>query len=272
MYDHAVNTRLLPLDLAEAWTRRSRIRPNLVRLNDLIEEESTHRSTCLADVIQTHLVFAMSFDAQKLHLIDCTVGDDGCTGRTYGDVYVQGTSPLVTRASPRNLLHQRSDAGQINDCVLRWFEEYARRVETLRYLHGRIAMSLFPTSGAGFSSVVSRGALRVTFSAIILPELTTFDLGRPLYIFAYQISFSMLSIEDQRILHDEKQAGTPFKPLRRAQLQSRHWVSVLFYRAVRVHTMLHAFFHRLAPVNSRKVLTESFQVYLVWMSWMCVFC
>ncbi len=147
------------------------------------------------------VVFAASFNANKLFLVDAATAD----------VHVM----LRTRA-----LQPACPSEEARDGVLRWVEDHAALLtsgalsveEVEAGAPATRGISLFPRRAPQLSSAVTRG-VRVEASAVYMPEQS--DSLRD--SFAYRVRFSLLSLEEQA-------AAGVVPPVISVQLMSRHWV------------------------------------------------
>lgn len=145
VYDHEVSTMLLPLAAAVRLT---------VFLQERIWPLKSHSPKMLA--------FACSFNFSKIFLVDV------CDGSVHA--WTKKRSPL---------LEQAVAAGDgVADGLLRWMNEYARRLEAGHYAvaslrpeqaPGMRGISLFPAQPPELTSCVTKG-VEVTASCIYMPE------------------------------------------------------------------------------------------------------
>ncbi|CAE8645050.1 unnamed protein product, partial [Polarella glacialis] len=177
-YDHEVSTILLPLKAA-------------LRLTLLLQD----RIPALKTSHPTKLAFACSFNFSKILLVDVTDGSVFA--------WTRRPTPLIEPACPA------SDA-ESADGLLRWVEEYARRLYSDIYkpisLRSELApvnrgICLFPMSGPDLSVCVTRG-VEVAACCVYMPE---HPQG-----WTYSITFRLVASPEER----------GFKT---CQLQARHW-------------------------------------------------
>lgn len=187
-YDHIVATRLYPLARVLRYTR-------MCRDNRIISGDSTR------------IIFAASFNFSKLFFFDAMTGQ----------VHVSLTDKRQTLpAGPEG-----------DDGMLRWFEEYTRRVtEEGMYEVDRIVpelpssrgINLFPQTAPLQSTATTRGII-VKASAIFIPEQSVLRGLTPRYQFAYSVRYNLQPLEEQAA--DPRNAGVV---TRSAQLSTRHWL------------------------------------------------
>lgn len=198
VYDHVVCGRMLPLTRAIHWSYVSGLAPPAALLQ--------------TGTLAGHVPFATSFRVQdKMLVVDAASGGIHVVKRP---VY----APMQRAAPPDSVPGS-------NDGVLRWFEEYSRRLASGMYgmalleeeLPSSRAICLFPRQPPLMLEEVTRG-VRVRASVVYVPEQS--PSGR--HLFAYSIGFSLLPTEEQRA-HWPATAGAPHAVLR-CQLLSRHWV------------------------------------------------
>eukprot|EP00747_Dinoflagellata_sp_TGD_P186141 gnl/TRDRNA2_/TRDRNA2_43032_c0_seq1.p1 gnl/TRDRNA2_/TRDRNA2_43032_c0~~gnl/TRDRNA2_/TRDRNA2_43032_c0_seq1.p1 ORF type:complete len:504 (+),score=68.14 gnl/TRDRNA2_/TRDRNA2_43032_c0_seq1:46-1512(+) len=178
VYDHEVSVVLLPFQ-------------TVLKLSSFLREKLQNWRK-----LPTMLAFAASFNFSKIFLVDAA-----------GDVLVwtRRPSPDFERAVPAPAEGDRVEAGGL----LRWVEEYARRLEKGFYKMAPLAperpeslgVRIFPLGGDAYTRCVTRG-VEITASCVYMPE---HPQG-----WTYSISFSLVGSPEQR----------GFKT---CQLSQRHW-------------------------------------------------
>mmetsp|Transcript_9201 Transcript_9201/g.16161 ORF Transcript_9201/g.16161 Transcript_9201/m.16161 type:complete len:564 (-) Transcript_9201:1093-2784(-) len=167
VYDHLCVTRMLPLERACWWTQVLKMQGKL-------------------DVRRRCMVIAASFNFKKLFVVDLDNAD------------------ILVNSRPEYLLACPSTG--TGDGVLRWFEEYGKRLQGGWYnielldadFPSSKAISLFPRVSPSMTCAVTRG-VRVCATTLFAPEVS--DAGRTM--FTYSIRFSLLTEEQQQGLIDE---------------------------------------------------------------------
>ncbi|GBG67597.1 hypothetical protein CBR_g726 [Chara braunii] len=105
------------------------------------------------------------------------------------------------------------------DGLLRWLEEYVRRLQSGMYAVRREpnspckSIGLFPQTGPNYSVEVTNG-VQVRCSSVFVPELSSMG-GHPNYWFAYSVCMRLLP-------HDGRQGSA--RRFKSCQLRARHWI------------------------------------------------
>ena len=140
-YDHNVNVRLLPLQRIKEWT--SRVLPHFTLPN------STQR-----------IVVAASFNLHKLVFLDCS---NGLVYVGTRDVMSGGGEMLPAVPPGAACADGRFQRTRL-DGMLRWMEEYSRRLHEGKYLVRNLndwefsrGICLFPESGLEVTQAVTQG-------------------------------------------------------------------------------------------------------------------
>mmetsp|Transcript_12374 Transcript_12374/g.37252 ORF Transcript_12374/g.37252 Transcript_12374/m.37252 type:complete len:473 (+) Transcript_12374:86-1504(+) len=194
-YDHVVSTRLLPLHRLVRWTKQ-------LQAHAFPPTEGVAPMVLMAASFSFNKIFVV--DAESAAVKVC-LQDKRCT--------LDAVPQIV---------------GQV-DGVMRWLEEFASRLLAMRYriiaengagVPATLSLSLFDTAQPGAAEAITHG-VRVTAMPLFVPEHSRRGTAEApalqRYFFAYSIRFSLLSVADQ------KAAGIK-KPIKFAQLKSRHWV------------------------------------------------
>mmetsp|Transcript_7207 Transcript_7207/g.15734 ORF Transcript_7207/g.15734 Transcript_7207/m.15734 type:complete len:446 (+) Transcript_7207:122-1459(+) len=184
-YDELVSVRMLPLDRMIKWT-------TVIQNGRLVN--------------RNQILFAASFNFKKLFVVN-------------------SADASISVVSPGVLLPAVPTVAGAEDGVLRWLEEYARRLSCGYYcvelldpeLSSSASISLFPAQAPGMVKAVTRG-VQVRGSCLYVPEHS--PPGRN--VFTYSIRFSLLPHDEQR-QHWPATAGPP-RVLDSCQLMTRHWI------------------------------------------------
>ncbi|GLC42449.1 hypothetical protein PLESTF_000813600 [Pleodorina starrii] len=220
VYDHQVVSRMPPLRRAALWRSElvGGMAENSRRIQERLgqtggreaadqrwrvecerREEEARRAGLEPRASLDHLIpFSCSYNLEeKIFVADAVSG---------------GLALAKPRVGGWDLRQAVPGAGS-RDGPLRWFEEYARRLESGYYqpwvLPEQLSVitriiSLFPRTPPAMAEAVTRG-VRVRASVVYVPEAVA-PRGR--HLFAYAIRFSL----------------TEDAPLKRCQLTHRHWV------------------------------------------------
>ncbi|KAG2435460.1 hypothetical protein HYH02_011960 [Chlamydomonas schloesseri] len=192
VYSHLVVSRLMPLRRAAMWTQElelHKLRPQL-------------------------LAFACSFRVRdKMFVADGATGGLAVARRGGRGMVLQPAAPA------------EDSAPGAKDGVLRWFEEYARRLAAgyyevavldEEYAEGSRAICLFPLQPPEMRQEVTRG-VRVRASVVYAPEES--PAGK--HLFAYTIRFALQDTQAQ--LAALPPGSSAAQCLSRCQLSTRHW-------------------------------------------------
>lgn len=167
VYDHWVNTRLMPLSRIERWS------------GDKLGGQLGH----------AQCVIASSFNLSKIVALDCSTSELSVIGRG-----------CHTPAAPegKGVLGWLEEFGRRLSTGV-----YACQTSTIGP-HNLTELSLFPRLSPRRSSEVTRGVL-VECAAIAQPELSVLDRnGAIQHLFTYSVEFSMLAESEQRDRHQPK--------------------------------------------------------------------
>lgn len=193
-YDHVVSTRLLPLHRLVKWTKE-------------LQAHMTSSASGAAPVV----LVAASFLFDKLVVVDVVTAE-----------------VRVCLQDRRSSICAAAGTPGEGSRMLLWLEEFAARVAAHRFrvinerstgVPATLTLSLLDCSPPAASQAVTNG-VRITALAVFVPEHSRLLPETPAlsrYFFNYSISFALLSVVDQ------KAAGVQ-KPIKFAQLRSRHWI------------------------------------------------